>query len=351
MPSSALNDLGSDAKSKRFSKAISWMVTEPDSSSSMIADEAVKPPVNDLSSTPTTSSSLASVPRDKEIMPSTNTGPSIMATRSAEDLNSIDHSSSDPSSPHLSILSLSLHNLSSRSESPPKPMAMAPPGPLAVVQRRLSPANSISRRDSTGPVGPRAPRSSGSLRRPISPGPSSLSSAPERTQSSHPLRPLPKPELSRSSTLQVQDQSEAQLALKSEDKDEEGEISTTPPPLPALTPVSVINNGGSSSNESRPTSRPGSRSSMPMPSDDTSTEGGHASDAEGRPGLLGLTKVVSRGGAGSTARPPRISAGAGARRISITSAGDDADRSAKSKWKFWSSGNRPVSMMVDLTKD
>lgn len=85
-----------------------------------------------------------------------------------------------------------------------------------------------------------------------------------------------------------------------------------------------------------------------MPSD-TSIEDGHSDGT--RAGLLELTKVVSRGGisTNSTTRPSRIvSAGP---RISFAGVGVEADKPAKPKWKFWSPGGRPMSVMVDLSKD
>ncbi|KAH7878599.1 uncharacterized protein C8R40DRAFT_1090197 [Lentinula edodes] len=361
-------------KAKRLSRAISWMVTDSDDGPTYTLDvdleegqrsgrssksgSPVRSFFNSLAASASATSLLLNLShKERRLSTSSSSiesgtftvdGPATSGTGSTP---IPDTHSPAPAlvitptpSPLLSILSLPLHNLSSRPKTPPgqaliisdstpnSTCSTIPPSSVSVPQRLMVSTNaSLARRHSNGaaPVGPRAPKRSGSMRT-VTSAISLKTNSGESTQSQllmSPIsnRPLPVP-------VPVPQSELVHTDVGSVIKEDATENLITPFPAPSP--------NSNKDSESRPntTSRPQSRSGTPT--------------AFSPLRKLAIDEVPLR------TRIPRaaIPVGKADRPTSVAGVGDigTGSGSSKGKWRFWGNGTgnkRPVSMTVDLTRE
>ncbi|KIK68662.1 hypothetical protein GYMLUDRAFT_729580 [Collybiopsis luxurians FD-317 M1] len=311
------------------------------------------------------------------------------------------------SSPRLSILSLPLNNLSALPTHPngptepdraslssesclsspssyscssgslqsitasPEPLpatSLTPPSPSTVINRRqpylsLRTSSSLARRHSNGggllapPVGPREPKRSRSLR--VAPEETSeVESAPVQVMSPIPRRPLPIPVMEpvadrpNTDTIVSQLPAAGMSGLESEGKSGAGKTSGEPdtravreihepkdkmrslsPPLPVLSSSSRPNSRGNTPTPIAPLRKLAIDElpirSLRRPAKEARTEGP-------RPATIAVAMANSVEGDRVVENVVAVGSDSAARR---------------SKWKFWASEDKPVSVMVDLTRE
>ncbi|KAJ4464846.1 hypothetical protein C8R41DRAFT_112499 [Lentinula lateritia] len=382
-PSSMYNDNGNvddteavPKKAKRLSRAISWMVTDMDdgptytldvdleegqrSGSSSKSGSPVKSFFNSLAASASATSLLLNLShKERRLSTSSSSiksgtftvnGPATSGAGSTPipDTHSPALVITPTSSPLLSILSLPLHNLSSRPKTPPgqaliisdstpnSTCSTIPPSSVsASVSQMLlvSSDTSLARRHSNGaaPVGPRAPKRSGSMRTATS-AISLKTNSGESTQSQLLLSPIYSRPLPAPVSVPVPQSESVRTDVGSAVREDATENLITP--FPAPSPSS------NKDSESRPNtaSRPQSRSGTPT--------------AFSPLRKLAIDEVPLR------TRIPRaaIPVGKADRPTSVAGVSDigTGSGSSKGKWRFWGNGSankRPVSMTVDLTRE
>ncbi|KAJ3853836.1 hypothetical protein EV368DRAFT_81189 [Lentinula lateritia] len=367
-------------KVKRLSRAISWMVTDSDDGPTYALDvdleegqrsgrssksgSPVRSFFNSLAASASATSLLLNLShKERRLSTSSSSiksgtftvdGPAISGTGSTP---IPDTHSPAPTlvitptpSPLLSILSLPLHNLSSRPKTPPgQALVISDSTPnstcstilssslsASVPQRLLVSSDaSLARRHSNGaaPAGPRAPKRSGSMRT-VTSAISFKTNSGESTQSQllmSPIssRPLPVPV---PVPVPVPQSEMVRTDVGSVIKEDATENLITP--FPAPSPSSIKDSEGRPNTTSRPQSRSGTPTSFsPLRK-------------------LAIDEVPLR------TRIPRaaIPVGKADRPTSVAGLGDigTINGSSKGKWRFWGNGTgskRPVSMTVDLTRE
>ncbi|KAJ3798655.1 hypothetical protein GGU11DRAFT_566486 [Lentinula aff. detonsa] len=368
---------GSEKKTKRLSRAISWMVTDIDDGPSQKLDvddmvlegdqrsktgSPMKSFFTNLAASASSTSLLSFSDRGRRLSTSdisVQSGFANVDARASRVNPTLDtYPAPSPSapalvvtpthSPILSILSLPLNNLSNHSETPPRPAliisdsisssacsttSIFPSSVNAGIQQRLlaSSSTNLARRHSNGaaPVGPRPSKRGGSLRTTSVVSSNSTKSTPSQSlRSESSSRPLPIPSPLPMSQSELVSTSVSSSGIKEDD----AENLITPFPAPVPTDSSNKDSDRRSSTISRPQSRSG-----PSPSFSPLRKLA-IDEVPLRTGIPRIAVAVSK-----ASRPSSV---AGVGNIGAT------NHSSKSKWKFWGNGGgRPVSMTVDLTRE
>ncbi|KAJ3998757.1 hypothetical protein F5050DRAFT_1158780 [Lentinula boryana] len=372
---------GSEKKTKRLSRAISWMVTDIDDGPSQKLDmddmvlegdqrsksgSPMKSFFTNLAASASSTSLLSFSDRGRRLSTSdisVQSGFANVDARASRVNSTLDtYPAPSPSapalvvtpthSPILSILSLPLNNLSNHSETPLRPAliisdsisssacsttSIFPPSVNAGIQQRLlaSSSTNLARRHSNGaaPVGPRPSKRGGSLRTTSVVSSNSTKSTPSQSlRSESSRRPLPIPSPLPMSQSESQSELVSTSVSSSGIKEDEAENLITPFPAPLPTDSSNKDSESRSSTISRPQSRSGPSTSF-SPLRKLAID-----EVPLRAGIPRIAVAVSK-----ASRPNSV---AGVGNIGAT------NHSSKSKWKFWGNGGgRPVSMTVDLTRE
>ncbi|KAJ4489922.1 hypothetical protein J3R30DRAFT_8053 [Lentinula aciculospora] len=363
-------------KTKRLSRAISWMVTDTDSGPSYKLDmddvdieegqrfggssktnSPVKSFFANLAASASSTSLLNLSDKGRRLSTSSSSIKSGIISSAGSGSTSIPntHSSSPSSapivivtptsSPLLSILSLPLHNLSNRPETPPgRALIISESTPSstcstiaassvsASLQQRLlaSSGTNLARRHTNGaaPVGPRAPKRGGSLRMTCAISLNDTESTQSQLLTSpSSSRPLPSP----ASVPLIQSGESVSTDLGPGIVEEEADNHITPFPTPLPMNSSKQDCESGSEFNSRPQSRGGTPTAF-SPLRKLAID-----EVPSRTKIPRASVLV-----GKTSRPNSIAS---------TSNVGTPTGSSKSKWKFWGIGGRPVSVTVDLTRE